>query len=155
MKFTYTPEGAEPEVWPFKPNKLMSPEAEAIERVTGMSFGVWREAIFEESMLAIRALLWIMLKRQNPTLSFDDVQFCIDDVSIDLDDDDKAEAKAMLLEKATRGPLTDEEAEQLEQLADIVVGPAEQERAVDHVDQAERGADLTLAGGEPPKAESA
>lgn len=86
MILRYTPEGAEPTEFPFKPRKLMSAEAEAIERVTGWDFGgEFGQKLMTGSMLARRALLWVMLKRSTPTLRFEQVSICMDDVALDYD----------------------------------------------------------------------
>jgi hypothetical protein len=88
MKFVYAPEGAEPKKWDYNPNRMMSPEAEAIERHTGMTFGEFLQKCGQGSFLAIHGLLYVMLKREYPTLKFDEVQFCLDDVDFEPDDDD-------------------------------------------------------------------
>ena len=88
MRFVYTPEGADPISWDYNPTRLMSPEAEAIERHTGMTFGEFTVACGRGSMLAIHGLLYVLLKRQHPTLKFDEVQFCIDEIDFEVDDTD-------------------------------------------------------------------
>ena len=75
----------------FRANRLLSPEAEAIEDVGG---GTWDN--FDEfgrkfmvgNRKAYRAALWIMLKRTHPTLRFHEVQFQVDEVYVDLEDDE-------------------------------------------------------------------
>ena len=92
--FVYQPEGAEPRRWPFDPTKLMSPEAEAIEDHTGMPFGKWNEALRDGSFKAIHGLLFVLLKREIPTLKWDEVQFCLDDITFETEgDDDEAPAE--------------------------------------------------------------
>lgn len=91
MLFTYKPEGAEPRVWQIKAGQLLSPEMEAIERVTGTFYPQWSESLLNGSASAARALLWVLLKRENPTLRFDDVVFAYDDFDLDYDLDEKAE----------------------------------------------------------------
>lgn len=88
MYFIYKPEGAEPKRWKFDPTKLMSPEAEAIERLCGMTFGEWVDAVGRTSITALHGLLYVMLKREQPTLTYDQVQFCLDDIDLELEDDD-------------------------------------------------------------------
>jgi hypothetical protein len=105
-QFVYKPEGATPKKWDFDPSKLMSPEAIAIERLTGMTFGEWQDALSRGSMLALQALLYVLLKRETPTLKFDDVQFCNDDVDVELTDEEAAEEVRDLEAKES---LTDQE----------------------------------------------
>lgn len=113
MKLTYKPEGAEPKVWIFKPGKLLSAEAEAIEDVTGMSYMAAGEALDTGRMKALRAFVWIFLKRDTPTLRFDQVEICLDDLELDMDDDEKADA---LAELSTRTNLSVQQAAALAEL---------------------------------------
>lgn len=109
MKFVYKPEGAEPRTWPMQLNKLMNPEAEAIEKHTGMTFGQFQEALENDSVLAIHGFLYVMLKREQPTLKWDEVQFCLDDVDLELDEQDKIESRDYLLAEAKTRELTNAE----------------------------------------------
>lgn len=91
MQFVYTPEGGERLAWPFDPMKLTSPEAMAIEKLTGMAFGSeWIESVQKGSMIAIHALLFVLLKRQRPQLKPDQVVFAFDEVGLEVDEDDEA-----------------------------------------------------------------
>ncbi len=96
MRFSYTPEGAEPRSWDFDPNRLMSPEAEAIERHTGMTFEEWGTQVGKGSMTALHGLLYVLLKRSDPTLRYDAVSFCLAEVDFVLDDDETRQAIATL-----------------------------------------------------------
>lgn len=93
MKFTYTPEGAEPRVFDYQPGKLLSPEAEKIEDLTGWSYAEFGQHLMTSSMKAFHALLYIFLKRSNPTLKYDQVIFSFDEVDIAYD---QAEAHLMI-----------------------------------------------------------
>lgn len=125
MKFVYTPEGAKPKSWDFKPEKLMNVECEAIERRTGFAFGDFVDAIGKGSMLAIHGLLWVLLKRENPTLAWDAVQFCLDEIDFEAEDGERAEARTLLEEKAAGEGLSELEQLTLDQLIndDIEAGP--------------------------------
>ena len=48
--------------------RLLSPEAEAIERHTGWTFEEWQAQLGRGSMLAHHGLLFVLLKRSRPTL---------------------------------------------------------------------------------------
>lgn len=114
MKITYTPEGAEPRVWDFKPGKLMNAEAEVIERHTDWTYQQFGVKFMEGSTLAYHAVLFVMLKRSIPTLKWDDVQFCLDEVQVEFTEDENvALMKAM---RADRADLTDDQAKALEAL---------------------------------------
>jgi hypothetical protein len=99
MQFVYKPEGAEPKKWDFQPDKLMSPEAEAIERLTKMTFGEWSQAVTKGSMLALHGLLYVLLKREIPTLKWDAVTFSLSEVDFELTDQETADMIAALEEK--------------------------------------------------------
>ena len=115
MQFVYKPEGAR-KVWPFEPGRIMNAEAEVIEKRTGMTFVQWTDAVLEGSMLATHGLLFVLLKRENPTLKWDDVQFCIDDVDFEPDEAETAKIIKALEEKDEAEGLSFEEREALAEL---------------------------------------
>ncbi|MEU9285963.1 hypothetical protein AB0D57_14865 [Streptomyces sp. NPDC048275] len=84
MKVTYTPEDNEEQVFNYNPNKLMSAEREALEKRTGMSFNDFAMGVLRGNALCRRALLHVLLKRQHPTLRFDDVDFCWDEFKVEM-----------------------------------------------------------------------
>jgi hypothetical protein len=104
-KFVYKPEGRDPLSWDFDPAKLMNPEAEAIERHTGMTYGEWLEALGKSSMLALHGLLFVFLKRGIPTLKWDDVQFSISEVDLEMSDEEAAEALSGLEVRVANGEI--------------------------------------------------
>lgn len=116
MKFVYKPEGAEPRVWDFDPTRLMSPEVEAVERHTGLTFHEWIVAVGSGSFLAIHGLLYVMLKRTHPTLKWDEVQFCMADLDFQMDDDEIANIVTTLRAKQDGDGLTEAEAATLKDL---------------------------------------
>lgn len=154
MKFTYKPEGTEPEqwkVWVFDPKKLMNVEAEAIEKVTGLTFPDWHNAVLEESTAAIHGLLWVLLKRETPTLTYDQIAFAYDDYELDLDDSQKAGIVAEIEAQVARGePLTPEAEELLESyraaLADVEEPEGEE---ADPKDSPEPSSDPDTSGTSP------
>lgn len=96
MIITYTPDDAEPQMWNFKPDRMLATEAEAIEKKTGLRFAEWAEALQHGSAIALRAMLWILLKRTEPTLQFGDVDFALGSLGLDLDEDEKRTARDAL-----------------------------------------------------------
>lgn len=117
MKFVYKPEGAEPRSWDFDPAKLMSPEAEAIERLTGMTYGEWGDAVTRGSITALHGLLYVMLKRGNPTLTYDQVEFCLEDIDFEVEDVEAEEIRVALEQRTEAGETLDTgDAALLEQL---------------------------------------
>ncbi|MGV9987727.1 hypothetical protein [Streptomyces olivaceus] len=84
MKVTYRPEDGEEQVFDYNPNKLMSAEREALEKRTGRSFNEFAMGVLKGNALCRRALLHVLMKRQHPTLSFDDVDFCWDELTVEM-----------------------------------------------------------------------
>lgn len=90
MIFTYKPEGGEVQTWRITTGRLLSPEMEAIERVTETFYPQWNQSLLNGSVSAARALLWVLRKRENPTLKYDEVQFTYDEFDLEYDLDEKA-----------------------------------------------------------------
>lgn len=116
MQFVYKPEGIEPRKWVFDPNRLMSPEVEAIERHTGLAFGEWMEQVGRGSFTAIHGLLYVLLKRQHPTLKWEEVQFCMADIDFEMSPEEIREARKHLESKAKDAPLSEADALALQEL---------------------------------------
>lgn len=113
MKFTYTPEGGEPRSWDFKPRKLLNVESELIEDVTGWTYQEFGEKFMAGSTRAYHALLWILLKRTTPGLKYDAVQFSMDEVDVEPDDEEK---RAMFDLLAEDSDLTDDQRDALREI---------------------------------------
>lgn len=62
-------------VYDFDLTRITNVEGMAIEKVTDKTYLEWSEALQAGSMLAATALVWIIQKRQEPTLRFEDVEF--------------------------------------------------------------------------------
>lgn len=148
MKFRYAPAGADPQEWEYEPGKLMSPEAEAIERHTGLTFPEWINAVGKGSMLAIHGLLFVLLKRENPTLKWDQVQFAFDDYDFVYDATETAHAIAKL---EAQPELTDDEADMLEALREA---QAEDDEAPKYADLPELTEPPSTPGSSPTTSES-
>lgn len=83
MYLVYKPEGSEePQRWKYNPRKLMSAERESIERITGCTWADFTKKVVEGSSLCRRALLYTFLKRANPPLKLDDVDFAWDELEL-------------------------------------------------------------------------
>ena len=127
MKFVYKPEGTEPKKWDFAPRKLLVAELIEIEKRTGLAFEEWSQRFRSSSALAIHAYLYVMLKRELPTLKWDDLSWTMDEVDFELGDDEASTARAALeAKRETAEGLTGDEAALLESLvADGVQLPAD------------------------------
>lgn len=111
MRLIYKPEGGEEKSWDFKPEKLLSPEAEAIEKVTDWTFEQFGEKFIAGSTTAKRALLWVMLKRESPTLRYTEVSFALGEVTTDFDAEERGKMREEL---DTNTDLNDEQRKTLE-----------------------------------------
>lgn len=84
MYLVYQPEGSdEPKRWKYQPKKLMSPEREMLEKYTGRDFTDFSQAVLKGNSKCRRALLYLYLKREHPTLRFDDVDFAWDELTLE------------------------------------------------------------------------
>jgi hypothetical protein len=89
VKFTYARAGQEPLTFDFDPNELGTLEAELIEEAGGTqwrSFGQWVDLHNQGGFRAWRVSLWIMLRRQNPSLAFEEVLPTVGELIIGIDD---------------------------------------------------------------------
>jgi hypothetical protein len=93
-KMVWTPPDGEPRTYDFALEDLMWAEVRAIQKVTGASGLMAIGELLEHADGAIiPALLWVMRKREEPTLTFAE----LDDLRIrevTLEDDDKPEGDA-------------------------------------------------------------
>lgn len=89
-RLIYKPQGNEPKSWPVEPDKMLSPEVMAIERLTQMTFAEWGDALGRGSITALHALLFVLLKREMPVLKPSDLSFSMDDIDIQPDEDEEA-----------------------------------------------------------------
>jgi hypothetical protein len=99
----------------FHPGKLTSPEAEAVEEVGGESwstFDGWGSKFLNGSRKAYRAALWVMLKRENPTLKFRDVIVTADAITWDYDADEQDQIRKAIID-ADPAEIDPEQREQL------------------------------------------
>lgn len=87
MFLVYKPEGSdEPKRWRYNPRKLMSPERENIERLTGRNWTQFTKEVVEGSSVCRRALLFTFLKRDHTGTGgprFDDIDFAWDELSLE------------------------------------------------------------------------
>jgi hypothetical protein len=113
MYLVYRPEGSdEPKRWKYNPRKMMSAEREAIERRTDRNWSEFTQDVVKGSSLCRRALLYTYLKREHPTLKWDDVDFAWDELSLEYSKAELIEIRQTVAEAATG----DERAAVLEKL---------------------------------------
>lgn len=131
MNITFTEEDGTERTWEkFRPGRLMTTESEAIEKVTGMTYGEWGGALMKGGTLAGRALVWVLKKREEPTLRFRDVVYAVEALTIGLDEDEVGKLRDRL---ASDDSLTDEEREQVQ----AAISASEPERLDFHPEEAD------------------
>jgi len=101
---TYIPDDGEKREFSFRPRKLVSAEAEAIEDATGWTFDEFGQKFLAGSMKAKRAALWVLLKREHPTLKFRDLSITPDEVALDFEPDEAAALREQLAADDTIDP---------------------------------------------------
>ncbi|MCP9209280.1 hypothetical protein [Streptomyces cucumeris] len=105
MIIVYVPEDGEERRWDLKTARITAVEAEAVERATGLEWEQAKAKVLNGSMLATRAVAWVLLKRDQPTLRY--VQFvpAANELGYDLD----AEEMAAIREGIENNPDLDED----------------------------------------------
>lgn len=118
MYLIYSPEGQdEPTRWKYNPRKIMSAEREWIERRTDRNWSEFTKDVIQGSSLCRRALLFVYLKREHPTVKWDDVDFAWDELKLEYSKAELIELRSTVAESASG----DERAAVLEKLdAEIV-----------------------------------
>nr|WP_222109120.1 hypothetical protein [Streptomyces cupreus] len=109
----YSPEGSEePKRWKYNPRKIMSAEREWIERRTDRNWSEFTKDVVQGSSLCRRALLYTFLKREHPSVKWDDVDFAWDELKLEYSKAELIELRATVAESASG----DERAAVLEKL---------------------------------------
>jgi hypothetical protein len=132
MKITYRPTDGPERSWLFRPNDLDNREAELIENVGGEAWATWEEfgrKFMLGSIRAYRAALWLLLRRENPRLRFNDVGFKVDQLDVDLEDEEFQRITEALEQDETIDP------EQREHLKELMAEGRNELAAIDLNDQ--------------------
>lgn len=129
FKFTYRPEGVTPKVWEVDMlDGLKASELIAVKKVTGGGISGIPElmaGVMTNDPEAYKALLWLMLKREMSTLSWDDLDFTMGEVLVDyVDEMTDEQLMAKLVAQEAGGVLNDLGARRLAELRESGVTPA-------------------------------
>jgi hypothetical protein len=108
IKVTYKPEGVEPKVWTVDLKRdVRASEYIAMQKVSGLSgMEALGEGLNCSDVIAIKALLWLLLKRDMSTLSWDSLDFTLAEVDIDTDEE-PGELRRKLEALEAQGNLSD------------------------------------------------
>ncbi|WP_340376441.1 hypothetical protein U5640_15840 [Streptomyces sp. SS7] len=113
----------------------MSAEREMLERKTGKDFSDFTTAVLAGNSLCRRALLYMFLKRQHPSIKWDDVDFAWDELKLEYSRQELAKMREAVAENV-------EGAERENTLANL---DREIETAVDESEEEGKAA-LPIAG---------
>lgn len=118
MIVTFKPDEGEARVWDYQPDRLMYPEAEEIERLTGMAYeGDFQQAILQGSARARRALAFVFEKRVHPSLAWKSFgNFPAGAIKVEYDRSELARFREAL----ASAPMTDEERQQASDALDVL-----------------------------------
>jgi len=117
VKFIYKPVDGDAHEWDFDPAKLHDVEAIEIEKRTGVTYVEFGQQFMKGSILARKALLFVLLKRTTPTLRWDAVQFTVGEIDVDFDAEEKAQIVEALQKKAIDEGLDPDEQQVLDAYA--------------------------------------
>ncbi|MEU6344486.1 hypothetical protein ABZ883_26460 [Streptomyces sp. NPDC046977] len=112
MIFRFAPPGQDPKVWDLATVRFLSSEAEAVERATEKDWA-WVNShpalVVFASVVARRAVAWVLLKRETPNLRYSEFDPAIDDITVKLGQDDYERFLAEADENLASGRNTQEE----------------------------------------------
>lgn len=129
FKFTYKPEGTSPRVWEVDLlDGLKASELIAVKKVTAGGISGIPElmaGVMQNDPEAYKALLWLLLKRELSTLSWDELDFTMGEIQCDyIDDMTDEELMAKLAAQEAAGTLNPLGVRRLAELRDAGVTPA-------------------------------
>ncbi|MGW0647895.1 hypothetical protein ACWD4T_03665 [Streptomyces umbrinus] len=154
MIIVYSPEGGDTHRWDLKETRIMATEAEAVERVTDLDWARARAKIVQGSMLALRAVAWVLLKREQPTLRYAQFNPAAAELDFDYSADERAAIRAAI--EADPDLTEDERATSLAELdelgAAIEAASAPTEEDAPPVDEDQEAAPKDSAAGASPTA---
>lgn len=123
FKLTFTPTGAEPRTWEVDlVDGVKISELIAMQKVSGIEgYGPLVDGIGRTDPLAIKAVLWLMLKREMSTVPWDTLDFTLGEVQIEDVDMEPGELRAKLESMQRNGALNDLGRQKLQELLDAGV----------------------------------
>lgn len=92
MIIVYRPDGGEERRWDLSQTRIMAVEAEEIERLTSLTWNEARAKLTSGSMLALRAVAYVLAKRDQPALRYSQFNPPVDGLDWEMD---RAERNAL------------------------------------------------------------
>lgn len=145
MIIVYTPEGGEPQHYDAR--SLRTSEASIVQRTTGMKWGEVEQGLDSDDPEAMRAIVWVLRKREEPSLRYGDFDPMIGEMTtrmdrrevteyvenafrvVDTDPDVTRDQVAAIVQRIIKVAADPEHAEQL--IAEMQQGPKEAEAEED------------------------
>lgn len=87
--------------YPFDFTTMKARDAELLEDATGYTFVEFGHKLAAGSMKCLRALYWLLVRRDHPGLKLADVDFGLDEIKVENDEVDEAAPKAQSEDSAT------------------------------------------------------
>jgi hypothetical protein len=137
MIVTYLPAAAEPREWTFRPMEVSSREAELVEEYLAVTYAMWVKAFQTGSIKAQRVALWLLLRRDDPTLPLESVDYQVRELRCRFEG---SEAHEMRLQVQDDPDLDDEERARLLARIDLALDE-ETRRRGDTADDDDEDAD--------------
>lgn len=75
------------QVYEYDAAKMLNTEAIALQKVTGMRVAEWTKALQEGDAYAMTGLVWLLFRRNDRDVAFDDVEFDIG--ALEIEDDEE------------------------------------------------------------------
>ncbi|NUT11018.1 MAG: hypothetical protein HOQ38_11120 [Nonomuraea sp.] len=141
MIIVYTPEGGEPQQYDAR--SLRTSEASIVQRTAGMKWGEVEQGLDSDDPEAMRAIVWVLKKRDQPSLRYGDFDPLIGEMTsrmdrrevteyvenafrvVDTDPDVTRDQVAAIVQRIVKVAADPEHAEQL--IAEMQQGPKEAE----------------------------
>lgn len=100
MIIVYQPQDGDAHRWDLTEIRILATEAEAVERVTDLDWQAARSKVVRGSMLALRAVAWVLLKRTDPSLRYGQFSPAADELSWEYSRAERAEIRKAVAENA-------------------------------------------------------
>lgn len=95
MILVYKPENADVQRWDLAEVKVTFAEAKAAEKAGGFTWRKLQEELTEGNTAALQAAVWVLRKRDEPTLRYSDLESLpVDSISTEYSADEKAFLRA-------------------------------------------------------------
>ncbi|MEU0181773.1 hypothetical protein ABZ312_11380 [Streptomyces sp. NPDC006207] len=139
MILRYTHTDGTPHVWDLSTVRFLASEAEAVERTTDLEWALVmsRNAlVVREAPTPRRAITWVLMKRETPSLRYSAFDPALDDISVKLGADDLVELRAEAEGELAKGQVTEAEFDQgMAQLDDLTDPEVRASEAAPKADQ--------------------